>query len=158
MGVAVRLRAFRVPLKVAYDALAWAAATALATVLRYQSPDDVPWHATVGLALGLGAVYFLVGLLVRLHQGRAQTGSLEEMLLVGCVATSAGVVLFATNLVMLFVPRSVPIGATICFIVAAALGRAMWRTTTERPVAYGAGSSSSMRVLVVGAGEAAREL
>jgi FlaA1/EpsC-like NDP-sugar epimerase len=80
------------------------------------------------------------------------------MLLVGCVATAAGVVVFAGNLAVHFVARSVPIGATICFIVAAALGRAMWRTATERPLAAGPGSSSSTRVLVVGAGEAAREL
>ena len=157
MSVTVRLRPFRVPLKVAYDALAWAAATAVATVLRFQSPDQVPWHATVALALALGAVYFLIGLLVQLHQGRAQTGSLEEMLLVSCVATAAGVLVFTANLAEIFVPRSVPIGATICFIVAAALGRAMWRTTTERPVATADGSAST-RVLVVGAGDAAREL
>ena len=37
MSVAVRLRPFRVPLKVAYDALAWAAATAVATVLAAKS-------------------------------------------------------------------------------------------------------------------------
>ena len=154
----MRMRRFRVPLKIAYDSAAWVAATAVATVLRFQRPDDVPWEATVYLALALGATYFLVGILVRLHQGRAQTGSLEDMLLVGCVATSAGVFVFAANLTHVFVPRSVPVGATICFVVAAALGRAMWRTNTERPLSAGVGSTSSTRVLVVGAGEAAREL
>ena len=54
-------------------------------------------------------------------------------------------------------PRSVPVGATICFIVAAAMGRAMWRTAAERPQAAVDGSSST-RVLLVGAGEPAREL
>ena len=142
MSVTVRMRPFRVPLKVAYDALAWVAATAAATTLRYQELGDVQWRATVGLAVALGTVYFLVGLLVQLHQGRAQTGSLEEMLLVGCVASTAGLTVFAVNLLVVVVPRSVPVGATICFVVAAALGRAMWRTATERPLATGAGSPS----------------
>ena len=101
MSVTVRLRPFRVPLKVGYDALAWTVASALASMLRYQLPGDVPWRAVVGLALALGTVYFLVGLLVQLHQGRAATGSLEEMLLVGCVATTAGMTVFAANLVLL---------------------------------------------------------
>ncbi len=157
MSVTVRLQPFRVPLKVAYDALAWGAATAAAMMLRYQLPGDVSWHAAAGLALALGTVYFLVGLLVQLHQGRAATGSLEEMLLVGCVATTAGITVFAVNLAVLVVPRSVPVGATICFIVAAALGRATWRTATERPLAA-CEASTSTRVLVVGAGEPARAL
>src|SRR4051794_40500900 len=111
MSVTVRLRPFRVPLKMAYDAFAWVVATVAATLLRYQQSADVPWLATLGVAVALVTTYLLVGLLVLLHQGRAQTGSLEEMLLVGCVASTAGMLVFGANLVVLAVPRSVPVGA-----------------------------------------------
>ncbi|MGA8247876.1 MAG: nucleoside-diphosphate sugar epimerase/dehydratase [Nocardioides sp.] len=157
MCVAHGLRQFRFVLKVAYDVVAWGAATAVATVLRYERPGLAPWHAAATVGLALAAVYLAVGLLVRVHQGRAVTGSLEEMLVVAYVAIFSGVVVFAVDQHFMLIARSVPVGATICFVVAAGLGRAVWRSLNQRQPAAPESSSSS-RVLVVGAGEAGRDL
>ena len=82
MSLGLHVRPFRFPLIVAYDVTAWVGATLAATGLRYTSLSAVPWKASVVLGVALAAVYVFVGLAVRLHQGRARTGSLEEMSLV----------------------------------------------------------------------------
>ena len=69
---------------------------------------------------------------MRLHEGRARTASFEEMLLLGSAAVVAGGRVFVTNLFTITVPRSVPIIATVVFLVFASWGRAMWRRVTER--------------------------
>jgi FlaA1/EpsC-like NDP-sugar epimerase len=158
MNLGMRVRPWRAPLMATYDVLAWLGATAAATALRYSEPSLAPWKGSALVALALAAVYVVVGLAVRLHQGRARTGSLEEMLLVAVVAAFSGMVVFAANATHIIVPRSVPVGATISFIVVAGLGRATWRAYTERAQPPHAGTIAPTRTLVVGAGDAGREL
>ena len=109
------------------------------------------------MAAALAAVYFVLGLALRMVLGRPPTGSLEEMLVVTDLAVVAGVVVFVANLPGIDVARSVPAGAAICFVVAAGLGRGLWRSLIARPSAAGRSATSS-RVLVVGAGDAGRDL
>jgi FlaA1/EpsC-like NDP-sugar epimerase len=157
MDVIKRLRRLRPVVAVSYDALAWVAATVAATLLRYADPALAPWRNALAVAAALAVVYFVLGLTLRLVLGRAPTGSLEEMLVVTNVAVVAGMVVFAANLSRIYVPRSVPVGATMCFVVAAGLGRGLWRALIARPP-LASRSSSSSRVLVVGAGDAGRDL
>jgi FlaA1/EpsC-like NDP-sugar epimerase len=157
MDVIKALRRYAPLLKVSYDTLAWAGATTVATLLRYEHPRTAPWHQVVVMAATLAAVYLALSLVSRMILGRAPTGSFEEMLLVTTLAIVSGVLVFSGNLHAIFVARSVPVGATICFVVAAGLGRGLWRSLVERPLTTRLSASSS-RVLVVGAGVAGREL
>jgi FlaA1/EpsC-like NDP-sugar epimerase len=157
MNVIKGLRRFAAVLKVSYDTLAWAAATVVAALLRYEEPSLAPWRHVVALAVALAAIYLALGMVVRMILGRPPTGSREEMLLVTTLAVVAGVVVYFVNLSQIYVARSVPVGATICFVVAAGLGRGLWRSLVERPLTTRLSASSS-RVLVVGAGDAGREL
>ena len=100
MNLGTRVRPWRAPLMAAYDVTAWLGATAAATALRYSEPSAAPWKGSALVALALATVYLLVGLAVRLHQGRARTGSLEEMLLVAVVAAFSGMVVFAANAIL----------------------------------------------------------
>jgi FlaA1/EpsC-like NDP-sugar epimerase len=158
MSLGLRVRPFRFPLIVAYDVTAWIGATLAATGLRYTSLSAVPWKASVVLGIALAAVYVLVGLAVRLHQGRARTGSLEEMLLVAVVAAFSGMVVFAANSTDIVMARSVPVGATISFVVVAGLGRATWRAYAERPQWGREAAAVPTRALIAGAGDAGRDL
>jgi len=152
------VRPLRFAITVAYDGSAWVGATIAATALRYADLSSAPWRAAVVLGLALASVYILVGLAVRLHQGRARTGSLEEMLVVTVVAAFSGMVVFAANSSHIWIARTVPVGATISFIVVAGLGRAVWRASTEHLTSIGGQPGSSTRALIVGAGDAGRDL
>jgi FlaA1/EpsC-like NDP-sugar epimerase len=158
MKVAWRLRSYRFVLKVAYDVLAWTAATVAATTLRYTHPTDAPWRHALLVAMLLSAVYLLAGLVVRLHQGRARTGSLDEILLVTGVAAASGTAVFVANLGDRLIARTVPAGATVCFILLAGFGRAVWRAGVESRRVLGVTSSEVQRALVIGAGDAGRDL
>src|SRR4051812_21893868 len=98
MDVIKGLRRYASVLKVSYDALAWAAATAVATLLRYEQPSLAPWHHAVAMAVALAAIYLGLSLVVRMILGRAPTGSFEEMLLVTTLAVVSGVLVFLGNL------------------------------------------------------------
>jgi FlaA1/EpsC-like NDP-sugar epimerase len=157
MRIALRLRRFPFLLKAAYDALAWGVAMVVATTFRYTTPAQAPWHEAAMAAVALAIVYFLVGAVLHLHQGRARTGSYDEVLLVAFVAAVAGGVVFIANLREVALARSVPVGATICFIVLAGSARGAWRALREsyHPVPR---RSPTQRTLVVGAGDAGRDL
>jgi FlaA1/EpsC-like NDP-sugar epimerase len=158
MRVAQHLRRFPFVVKAAYDAMAWVGATMVATTLRYTAPSEAPWAHAGLIALALAGAYFLTGMAVHLHQGRARTGSLDEILLVACVASVSGAVVFAVNLRDISVARSVPVGATICFIVVAGFGRGVWRALLESHQLFAGPRAYSQRTLVVGAGDASRDL
>lgn len=138
------------------DVLSWFIATGMFALIRYDLPAFPTARAMV-LGVALAALYVGIGYFVQLHQGRARIGSLEELLLVGPVALAAGLVAFVVNLVPIWVGRSVPIGTTICFLLVAAAWRAAWRAVNE-PRLGRHGVEGGERVLVVGAGDAGREL
>ncbi len=153
-----RLRRHRALLAIGYDVLAWLAAYHLFAWLRFDTvAEDVPWLEITAVGLGTATFYVAVAAFLRLHQGRAKTASLEEMLLLGVVMMGSGFFAFALNGYAHWIPRTVPAGATLGALVLAAWGRAVWRRLGERD-SEGLKHEHASRVLVVGAGEAGREL
>ena len=81
-----KLRAFRLPVLVLFDASAWVASYVLFTWLRFdQVSSAVPWLTTLAVALGTALVYTVVAWVSQLHRGRSALASLEEMVLLGAV-------------------------------------------------------------------------
>jgi FlaA1/EpsC-like NDP-sugar epimerase len=153
-----RLRRHRAPLAIAFDVLAWLFSyTAFAWLRLDSDASSVPWVEVIGVATATALVYVLAAASLRLHQGRARTGSLDEMVLLGMVMGGTGAVVFLVNLVAQWIPRSIPAGATLGALVLAAWARAAWRSLQERDERTGIAAHTST-TLVVGAGEAGREL
>lgn len=153
-----RLKRHRALLSIGFDVTAWMSAYFLTAWLRFDAvAEQVPWLNVAGVALGTVAVYLTLATLLRLHQGRSNTASLEEMMCLGTVTLVSGFVLFIVNLFAHWVPRSVPAGAAFGALVLAAWGRALWRRMRERDD-EGLKSEGASRALVVGAGDAGREL
>src|SRR4051794_2479170 len=95
-----RLQRHRASLSVSYDVAIWLVAYLAFGWLRLDGgvTAAVPW-AEIGLVgLATATLYVALASCVRLHQGRAKTASLEEMLLLGTVMMSAGLAVFAVNL------------------------------------------------------------
>jgi FlaA1/EpsC-like NDP-sugar epimerase len=154
-----RLRLHRLPVLLAFDATAWLLSYVLFTWLRFdQVSANVPWQATVAVASATIAVYTVAAWVTQLHRGRSALASLEEMVLLGAVVVGVGVVATAVNMIAQWVPRSVPAGAALSTLVLAAWGRASWRRTRERTDEAVRRKGGGVRVLVVGGGEAGREL
>lgn len=153
-----QLRRHRLPLVIGYDIYAWLVAYGVFAWLRFDTdPTKVMWPEVIALAVGNALLYLGLSRVVRLHQGRASTASLEEMVLLGAVACWSGAFVFGVNFVEHWIPRSIPLGATLGALVIAAWGRASWRRLKERDDMVGRPEDST-RVLVIGAGEAGREL
>ncbi|WP_435745259.1 polysaccharide biosynthesis protein [Nocardioides sp. SYSU DS0663] len=152
------VRRHRVPSALAFDSVAWVSSYFFFAWLRYDSAaTDVPWVAVGVAALATVGLYLALATAVRLHQGRAGTGSLEQMMLLGAVTLATGAVVFAVNLAGFWVPRSVPVSATLSALVLMAWARAAWRRLRERDVGQVHAEGASV-ALLVGAGEAGREL
>ncbi|MFC6286084.1 polysaccharide biosynthesis protein [Nocardioides sp. GCM10027113] len=157
--VVAALRRRRVAVVVAYDSAAWFGAFALFAWLRMDLVvGEVPWSAVLAVAAVTVGLFLVVGAAYRLHQGRSITASLEEMLMLGAVAVSAGGAVTVLNLAYQWIPRSIPPSATVGALVTAAAGRAVWRLLKERGSEQQAHNEDATRVLLLGAGEAGREL
>ncbi len=91
-------------------------------------------------------------------------GSLEEMIQLAAAALCVGVTIYFANLVASvvwptgpYLPRSVPLIATLCAILAMAWGRAMVRAIRENAAPEEQGHRGQP-VLVIGAGDGGRQL
>ena len=152
------VRRHRHPVTVAFDVGVWVTTFLVSAWLRYDaSSDRVPWLEIALAGLLTGLLYVGVSAYLRLHQGRAATGSLDQMMLLGVAVSGTGVFVFALNLVFVWVPRSIPAAATVATLVVAAWARAAWRSLKEREVRP-VDAEGAVRVLVVGAGSAGRDL
>ena len=151
------LRRRRAPIAIAYDVCAWLLGYAAFAWLRLDGASSVPWSEVLTVAAATAAVYVALAAPVRLHQGRARTASLDEMLLLGLLMGGVGGCVFVVNLMTQWIPRSIPAGATLAALVLAAWARATWRALQERDERTGTGEDTQ-RTLVIGAGEAGREL
>jgi FlaA1/EpsC-like NDP-sugar epimerase len=153
-------RGHRGLLMACFDAAAWTFALLVFTQLRLDVVDQpVDWRDIIVVGLVAGLTQIGLGWVVRLHQGRAPVGSLEEMILVGSVTGTTGLVTIVVNTLASphLLPRSVPVAATFLTLVLMAWARAVWRRlrerTDERLV-----PSTGVPALIVGAGEAGRQL
>ena len=153
-----RLRRHRTVVAIGYDVMAWVSTYLLFAWLRFDTAaEDVPWLKVVAVGLGTAALYLAAATFLKMHQGRSNTASLEDMILLGTVTLGAGGVVFALNLMAQWIPRTVPAGATLGALVVAAGGRAVWRRLSEVND-NGPECEGATRVLLIGAGEAGREL
>ena len=153
-----RLRAHRALLVTVYDAASWLLGFVIFAWLRLdQDTMVIPWSELLVAALGTAAVYTVVAWVTQLHRGRASTASLEEMVLLGTVVLGVGAASTAVNMVITWIPRSIPAGASLLTLVLAAWGRAAWRRARERSD-ESLRSRGGSKVIVVGGGDAGREL
>ena len=143
---------------IAFDTAAWLLSFALFAWLRLEGDvRQVPWVETLTVGLGAVIVYLAVAHVVRLHRGRAVTGSADELVLLGWVVLGVTFLVFAANLLAQVIPRSVPAGAGLLTLVLAYWGRAVWsraRSSTLRSPA----TTHGVRVLIVGAGEGGQQI
>ena len=153
-----RLRRHRATLVICYDVLAWVSAYLVFAWLRFDAVNgEVPWISVTAITLVTVGLYLAVASVLKMHQGRGRTASLEELILLGTVVLGTGAIVFAINLYPQWVPRSIPAVAALGALVAAGGGRAIWRRLCEIDDEK-LESEGATRVLVIGAGEAGREL
>ncbi|QIK75254.1 polysaccharide biosynthesis protein [Nocardioides piscis] len=152
-----KLRRRRAALVAAYDLSMWVVAFVLCALIRYDGVAQPSWSLLLVTALGAGAVYVFVARGFLVHQGRAKVASLDEFVLIGTAAATTGVIVTLANLLPILVARSVPMGATVFFMVLATSGRAVWRVLKEKDE-KSLQVEGGRRVLLIGAGEAAQEL
>lgn len=158
INITPALRSQRTVAIAAFDVCAWIGCFALFAWLRYdQVTTVVPWREVVLVAAATAAAYAVIGWATQLHRGRSAIASLEEMVLLGFVVAGVGTIVTVLNMVFLWIPRSVPPGATFGMLVVAAWGRAIWRRARERHDESLRNRGGS-KVLLIGGGDAGRDL
>lgn len=156
-----RLRPYRMGLLASYDAVAWVVAfVGLSIVQRAIGDSSAGTIALNAFYAGLvcATCFFVVGLTVRLHQGRAAMGSFEEAVMVATVAAVVGVAEISVNLILgVRLNGAVAVMAPLAALVLMIWARGVYRMIIEQ----GLGMSTNGRttpVVVVGAGNAGRQL
>ena len=157
MAVLTVLRRRRPAVLVASDALILGTSYVTLAALRYEN-GQVPWSEVATVAAIAIALHLLVCWQTKLYRGRALVASTEETLLLGGIALTTAVAVSAVNIFLLdhMVARSIPFGAALAGAAVMVLARAVWRSHASR--AGLSRSSDARRTLVVGAGEAGRQL
>jgi len=124
-----------------------------------KSGGAIPLYGVFVLGAAAALLHCLVAWFVRLHQGRSGLGSFEEIFLLASVMIVVGAVVTTLNAVapLAYTARTTPIIATCFALLAAAWPRAFWRFVVRdaKPNASGTGTTD---VLIVGAGDGARQL
>ncbi|MGH3365753.1 MAG: polysaccharide biosynthesis protein, partial [Nocardioidaceae bacterium] len=154
-----RLRERRVLSLMSFDFVAWAVALIAFAALRLErSVSSLDWLALVFLVGGCWLLQGGLGWVLRLYHGRARVASLEEMLLLGWVAGTAGGITFAVNVLAYpdGLPRSIPLGGTFLALALMGWGRALWRRSKES--ALRVRSDHAEPALIFGAGDAGEQL
>jgi FlaA1/EpsC-like NDP-sugar epimerase len=139
-----------------YDVVSWAVAILFASFLRYQVASNMKVHwRDVLIGIGVCVISQLLVGAIFIYRHRWRIGSFEEVVTVATVVISVGVILGAVSTVFIRsgVSYGAVIAATLCALVLALGGRAMYRLIS---VATGMRPSdvSSDRAIVFGAGEA----
>jgi FlaA1/EpsC-like NDP-sugar epimerase len=113
------------------------------------------------LALGCfaAALHCLLAWRTRAHHGRSKFGSFEELFLLSSVMGVVGITTSVVNAVLpeILLPRATPIAAALLALIIAGWARATWRYVVSEPK-VGADDEPGHPVLVVGAGDGARQL
>ena len=159
-ALADRLRARRRLLLTAGDAAAWAAGLAVAALARMDfDARQVQWPGLAAAWLLVVVVYIGLGWRQRLHQGRTEVASLDEIITLSLVVAGSGTVLFAVNAAVVdpWMPRSVPLMSI--FVALAIMGgvRAAWRLSQEAAL-RSRPNEKAVRVVILGAGDGGRQL
>ena len=95
-------RDLRLPLLAGFDLFAWIAAFTSVTALQMALGVTMVHGVRDALVMGLiyGVAHTLLGVTVRLHQGRAALGSFEDILLLSMVVAVVAASGFVANLAM----------------------------------------------------------
>ncbi len=144
---------------VLWDSGAWTVALFLATFLRYEL--DATQINPVGLAIVTAVAIVTqlgVGAAMRLYQGRYWIGSVDDAINVTITMAIVGIVVFGVDLLspIPFIPRSVPLTATLTALVLAWGIRLVVRRYRERSSRPDNGSAQ--RVIIFGAGSDGQQL
>jgi len=164
-------RGNRVLSLVALDSVAWITAFYLASAFRLEtwtvsaslhlgaSRGAIPLGGLLVLGSSAAVLHCLLAWTTRAHQGRSKVGSFEEMFLLSSVMGVVGVTTSIVNAVLpeILLPRATPIAAALLALIIAGWARATWRYVVNEPKA-GADDESGHPILVVGAGDGARQL
>ncbi|MFC6152887.1 polysaccharide biosynthesis protein [Nocardioides yefusunii] len=142
-----------------FDFIVWIVAFEVWTALKLLEGNSSSDYYAGALLLGAvaGVLHLLLGWSVRLHHGRSRLASLEEAILLTLVSGAVGLLIFVGNLGPIVVPRSVPVGATLLFLVVALTGRAAWRRKVESAREH-EDAANATPVIIVGAGESGYDL
>ena len=150
------VRRHRAVLSAVFDVAVWVLTFVVSGWLRYDSVSDrVPWGVIALTGLGAGGLYLVLSMLTGLHGGRSSTGSLEQMMQLGVTIFATGGAVFGLNLVFQVVPRSIPAAATAA---AGVCGVGAGIVAQSQRAAGSLDEDGAIRVLIVGAGHAGREL
>ncbi len=141
---------------------AWVAGFAAMALLQYAvgySHFGVIYPA-VALGLGSGLAFVVLGLPLRLHQGRARLGSFEDAVLTSLVFATVASGALAVNLALGAPARiSVSVTGPMCTFVLIIGARAAYRVVKEWAVLRDVGATEGREpVVVIGAGEGAAQL
>jgi FlaA1/EpsC-like NDP-sugar epimerase len=143
-------------LQAVFDVTAWFVAYATAMLLRTEfHPDQVPWGPVLAAAAFSAVLQIVVGTAVLLYRGRFAYGSFDEVL--GVAQTVLVTTVFTECLVLWtgLLPPSRPIAAGVFALVIMLALRYMVRLLNERRRRP---SAEALPVVVIGAGEAGRQL
>ena len=166
-----RLRVYRVLALILVDSLAWIAAMLLSTSLRLEtwqtsealhvsgSAGTIPLYGVLAIGTAAAVLHAALAWAVRLHQGRSGLGSFEEIFVLASVLVVVGAAITTFNALApsAYVPRTTPVVATLIALILCAWPRGLWRMAVAqaKPNRFGVVPTP---VLIVGAGEAARQL
>ena len=143
---------------ITFDALAWGAAIAVASLLRYADGiDSVPWaRALTGIAIVIG-LQWVMATVFWLYDGRFQIGSRAEAVALAKAFLATTLILELVSLLFRdgrLLPLSVPIGAGLGALALASAMRLVARSlreSTSRP-------EGAAPALVLGVGSAGTQL
>ena len=157
----IALRPWRVPILIIFDSAAWIFSIVVLSYARWQFAEVDGFVLSRAFVVGACAavLHVLVGLPVRLHQGRTMMGSIDEMLHLGIVVGVVGAAVTMGNLLAgHYIPATVPFTATFAALVIMAWGRAMFRTLRDGVRQTAQRDLRQTAVVMIGAGDAGHQL
>jgi FlaA1/EpsC-like NDP-sugar epimerase len=153
-----RLRSRRSFLLAGFDGAVWLASITVFALLASDRSTGFAWSAALLLGAIAAALHVGLGWAVDLHRGRAALGTLDEMMLLGVVAGGVGMLVTAASPVTVTgIAPAVPVAATFTALVVMAWARASVRRSRE-PACDVTGSEGKTRAVIIGAGDAGRQL
>jgi FlaA1/EpsC-like NDP-sugar epimerase len=164
-------RGHRVVSLVVLDSFAWILAFYFATAFRLETwivaptlflgsdKGKVPLGGILVIGAFAAVIHCLLAWRTRAHQGRSKFGSFEELFILSSVMGVVGITTSIVNAVLpaILVPRATPIAAALLALIIAGWARATWRFVVSEPK-QGQADASGHPVLIVGAGDGARQL
>lgn len=151
----------------AYDGICWILGLVSMAAVAQLSGIGMPHGLENSLWLGpaCALIHVAIGRAFRLHEGRAPLASFEDVVLLGTVTGLTGALLICINFSGAlitdngyFVRTVVALSGTLAALIAMLWGRAVYRIGRDRALARNGSTGRREPVVVIGAGEGARQL